>query len=204
MKMHAGRWDGDRLLDDKTGKPVPRLSHPGPRQLANISAPFTIDFTHLYLGVDDSQVSTVRTVCLDASAIRTPWPIACLTFKRPAEFLAYIKSCVRESGALYVASSPEPNRVSGPSIHYLEEIEGIPVARLGQAQTLSYEEEWDLLYGVEPGDFDAFGLALSLAYSTEAPTLLNELLLTAHEAESRLQTMTRTLRRLTRATQVPF
>lgn len=201
---YPGCWDGDSLLDDETGKPVPRLYQPGPRQLAASSGWSTIDFTNLYLGLDDTGQRTVRTVCLDGSAARFPEPIACLTFGERAELLAYVKSCVRDSGLLYVASSLAPNRVSGPSIHYLEEMEDIPVTRLGEAQTLRYEGDWIHKYGVEKDYFNAFGLAWTMAYRTEAPALLDELWMAAKEAKSTLQAIAKTLGRLARVAQPPF
>lgn len=201
---YSGNWDGDRLLDDETGKAAPRPVQPGPRQLATNSGWSAIDFTNLYLGIDDTGQKTVRTVCLDGSAARYPEPIACLTFGDRAEFLAYVKSCVRDSGLLYVASSLAPNRVSGPSIHYLEEFEDISVTRLGEAQTLKYEGDWVHLYGVEKDYFTAFGLAWTVAYRAEAPALLDELWMAAKEAESNLKAIARTLGRLTRVAQPPF
>ena len=202
---YTGRWDGDRLLDDETGKPVPRPTYqPGPRELAANSGWSVIDFTHLYLGIDDTGQKRVRTVCLDGSALRSPEPIAGLTFAERAELMAYVKSCIRDSGLLYVASSPAPNRVSSPSIHYLEEMEGIPVTRLGEAQTLRYERDWVRVYGIEREYFSAFGLAWTMAYRTQTPALLDELWTAAKEAESTLQAIAKTLGRLTRAAQPPF
>lgn len=200
-----GRWNGDSLLDDETGKPESRPSHqPGPRQLAANLGWSTIDFTHLYLGIDDTGPNTVRTVCLDADATQAPLPIACLKFNQRAEFLAYVKSCVRDSGNLYVACSLTPNRISGPSIHYLEEFEDIPVTRLAGAQTVKHEGDWTGCYGVEKDYLDAYGLALTMAYRTATPTLLHELWLRTAEVGIKLQEVAETLRILARATRVPF
>lgn len=162
-----------------------------------------IDFTRLYLGVDDSKSTAVRAVCLDASAIRSPWPLECLSFKRPDKFLAYVKGRVLDSGMLYVASTAVPNRFSRPVLHHLEEAEGIPVARLGQTETLRFEEEW-VRYGVMPGFYRAFCLALTLAYRTEASTVVDYAWHMQNETESRVRETTRILDRLSRATRVPF
>jgi hypothetical protein len=161
-----------------------------------------IDFTRLYLGVDGSKPTEVRAVCLDASAIRSPWPLECLSFKRPDKFLAYVKGRVLDSGTLYVASTAVPNKLSRPVLHYLGE-ENIPVVRLGQTETFWFEEEW-VRYGVKPGYYGAFSLALTLAYRTESSTVVDYAWHMANEAESRFRETTRILDRLSRATRVPF
>jgi hypothetical protein len=97
-----------------------------------------------------------------------------------------------------------PNRTSGPTLFHLEEIEGIPVARLSQAETLTYEEAWDQLYGVEADCFEAFGLALTVAYRQNASRVLEEMRQATNDASSKMNEVRRTLDQLYRATRVPF
>lgn len=197
MNMYPGTWSGDRLLDDLTGMPI-RISVPPPPE-----AYFPIDFTSLYLGIDDSDENIARAVCLDGAATALPRPICCRRFKDPAKLLAYVKSWTRDSGELHAALS-RPNRVSGPAVHFLEELEGIPVTWLGKAETLPFEDEWKAWYQVEPEFVGAFCLALTLAYRVRATDVLDDIRRLADQAEAHLGCLKRHLNRLSGATRVPF
>lgn len=197
MNLFTGTWSGDRLLDDSTGLPIPLAVSPLPE------AYFTIDFTNVFLGIDDSDANVARAVCLDGAATRSPRPICCRRFRNPAKLLAYVKCWIRASGSLHVAMT-SPNRVSGPAAHFLEEIEGIPVTRLGEAVTLPYEGDCDDWTHVEPEFAEAFCLALTLAYQVSAATVLDDIRHLADEAEARLNLLKRNLSRLSWATRVPF
>ncbi len=196
MKPLSGIWEGHRLVS-AAGQ---AQHHPLP---SSAEAYFPIDLTNLYLGIDDSKDDAVRAVCLDGAAPRLPFPISCQRFRRPGKLLAYVKSFIRDAGMLHVAIR-RPNRISRPALFHLEEIEGIPVARLSRAETLTYEEAWDQLYGVEAQCFEAFGLALTVAYRQNASLVLEEMRQVTNEATSKMNEVRRTLDHLYRATRVPF
>ncbi len=166
MNQFPGTWNGDRLFDETTGMASHHPLPPRPE------AYFPIDFTNLYLGIDDAEDNSVRAVCLEGGATRFPCALSWGHFKRPAKLLAYVKSCVRDSGILHVAVRT-PNRISGPSVFYLEEFEGISVTRISPTETLASEEEWEL--HVEPGYLDAFNIALTVAYRAAASNVLDDL-----------------------------
>lgn len=200
MNQFPGCWDGDKLLGDSIGLPA---RHPVPPRS---DAYIPIDFTNLYLGIDDSDDHVARVVCLDGAATRLPRPICCRRFKNPAKLLAYVKGWARDSGSLHVALT-RPNRVSGPALTYLEEFEGIPVTRLGEDETLpydAYDEEWEAWDTEGPEYVEAFCLALTLAYRVSAPNVLDDLRYLADEAEAQLDALKRCLDRLSWATRVPF
>lgn len=196
MNAFTGTWSGDRLLNDSTGMPL-QLDVPPPPD-----AYFPIDFTNLYLGIDDSDEKVAQVVCLDGAATRLPRPICSRSFKNPAKLLAYVKSWIRASGSLHVALT-KPNRVSGPVTYFLEQLEGIPVTRLSEAETLPYEESWETDH-IDRQFIEAYCLALTLAYRVSTTTVLDDVRHMANDVEVRLNQMKRKLDRLIWAIRVPF